>query len=240
MRCCHSECLGGCWGPGPDQCFRCKSKRFMSIHDGENQFKVGECIAECPKRLIQVEGRLQERFLYLTDGGALIMHIILYIINIISSENGYFEFLNECIKECPEETYYLDSFCLRECPHGHTYDHDDLNRGVCKKCSETGCPKTCFGVHHSKWLPAVQDLTGPNNETESGNIWHQTVNSVNIHIFKDCEVVVGSLVFQVHTFGDESPIPRLTRDDLEPLRKIKRIMGYLRNVFFESLATIPQ
>ena len=123
---------------------------------------------------------------------------------------------------------------MRECPHGHTYDHDDLNRGVCKKCSETGCPKTCFGVHHSKWLPAVQDLTGPNNETESGNIWHQTVNSVNIHIFKDCEVVVGSLVFQVHTFGDESPIPRLTRDDLEPLRKIKRIMGYLRNVFFQN------
>jgi len=162
-------------------------------------------------------------------------YVILYDLNIISSENGYFEFLNECIKECPEETYYLDSFCLRECPHGHTYDHDDLNRGVCKKCSETGCPKTCFGVHHSKWLPAVQDLTGPNNETESGNIWHQTVNSVNIHIFKDCEVVVGSLVFQVHTFGDESPIPRLTRDDLEPLRKIKRIMGYLRNVFFQNL-----
>ena len=71
MRCCHSECLGGCWGPGPDQCFRCKSKRFMSIHDGENEYKVGECIAECPKRLIQVEGRLQERFLYLTVGGAL-------------------------------------------------------------------------------------------------------------------------------------------------------------------------
>ena len=164
-----------------------------------------------------------------------IIWLILYDLNIISSENGYFEFLNECIKECPEETYYLDSFCLRECPHGHTYDHDDLNRGVCKKCSETGCPKTCFGVHHSKWLPAVQDLTGPNNETESGNIWHQTVNSVNIHIFKDCEVVVGSLVFQVHTFGDESPIPRLTRDDLEPLRKIKRIMGYLRNVFFQNL-----
>lgn len=162
-------------------------------------------------------------------------YIIWYDLNIFSSENGYFEFLNECIKECPEETYYLDSFCLRECPHGHTYDHDDLNRGVCKKCSETGCPKTCFGVHHSKWLPAVQDLTGPNNETESGNIWHQTVNSVNIHIFKDCEVVVGSLVFQVHTFGDESPIPRLTRDDLEPLRKIKRIMGYLRNVFFQNL-----
>ena len=55
----------------------------MSIHDGENQYKVGECIAECPKRLIQVEGRLQERFLYLTDGDAIIMHIT-YMISVIS------------------------------------------------------------------------------------------------------------------------------------------------------------
>ena len=201
---------------------------------GKISIKLVNALQNVPKDSFKLKVGSKKGILYLTEDNALIIHIIyiiLYISNIISSENGYFEFLNECIKECPEETYYLDSFCLRECPHGHTYDHDDLNRGVCKKCSETGCPKTCFGVHHSKWLPAVQDLTGPNNETESGNIWHQTVNSVNIHIFKDCEVVVGSLVFQVHTFGDESPIPRLTRDDLEPLRKIKRIMGYLRKVF---------
>ena len=184
---------------------------------------MGSCIAECPKKTVQDEGILKE------------------------SNHGYFEYLNDCLTNCPEETYEYGSYCLKECPENHTYSHNEYNRGICVPCGEQGCPKTCYGVAHSEWIPAVRKLGNVSNisyldlnqetDLQIFKMKHETVNSHNIGIFEDCELVVGSLVFQVHTFTDqERDIPALTWDDLAKLRSIKRIMGYLSIDFwpFES------
>lgn len=61
--------------------------------------------------------------------------------------------------------------------------------------------------------------------------WEETVNSKTLQLFKGCEVVVGSIIFLPHVFTADIPedhqIEPIQKIDLEPLRSIKRIMGYL-------------
>ena len=104
----------------------------------------------------------------------------------------------------------------------------------------------------SEWIPAVRRLTNNTNlkldldnddDMEIFRMKHETINSHNIDIFEGCELVVGSLVFQVHTFTDQDKdIPQLTYKDLSKLRHIKGIMGYLSVAYwpFESFDVFEQ
>jgi len=58
--------------------------------------------------------------------------------------------------------------------------------------------------------------------------WADTINSKTITLFKDCEVVIGSLSFLVHTFEDtKGHVKKISTDHFKYLKNIKRIMGHL-------------
>jgi hypothetical protein len=58
--------------------------------------------------------------------------------------------------------------------------------------------------------------------------WAHTINSKTITLFENCEVVIGSLHFLVHTFDDtKGHVEKITKHHLKYLKSIKRIMGHL-------------
>ena len=58
--------------------------------------------------------------------------------------------------------------------------------------------------------------------------WADTINSKTITLFEDCEVVIGSLGFLVHTFEDtKGHVEKITKHHLKYLKSIKRIMGHI-------------
>mgnify|MGYP000419737734 CR=1 FL=1 len=158
---------------------------------------------------------------------------------------GHYEHNDLCLTECPPQTFVLNSYCLNECPENYTYvgDANSNGSGRCVPCIEVSkdgkCPTTCFGLKHSKWSDQIQSKFGKSLDeikTFSAS-WEDTVNSKTIQLFAGCEVVVGSLMFLSHVFADPvhnipedhgiEPIPKNNMTFLEPLKSIKRIMGFL-------------
>ena len=103
--CCDPLCLGGCSGPGPDQCYGCKQL------DNNNT-----CVSECPPKFIfnpitllpesNPDGRLQlDKFC------------------VAACPTGYSQFDRECVERCPdtfttiiEDNIQICEFCGTGCP----------------------------------------------------------------------------------------------------------------------------
>ena len=70
----------------------------------------------------------------------------------MANPDGLFEHYDMCLKQCPTQTFVLDSYCLNECPENYTYLGNPNNNGSgrCVPCIEVSkdgkCPTSCFGL----------------------------------------------------------------------------------------------
>ncbi|XP_063395481.1 insulin receptor-like [Cydia fagiglandana] len=121
--CCDSHCLGGCDGPGPDQCRVCKD---YSLGYGRNR----KCVKDCPSNMYKLYRRcvseLECRAMKpLNDDASNRQEI-----NILA-----YKTLNDS-KEGAK--------CVYICPSGFQ-ESGDTRRAECVRCPASGCSRQCSG-----------------------------------------------------------------------------------------------
>lgn len=116
LQCCHAECLGGCWGPGPHQCYLC----LNVIH---NQ----RCEARCPEGL------------YTFHSSRCITKAQCHLVGI--SPNDALDFEDQ-----PKPWRVFNGSCISSCPPGFEEHQilDDEETLTCKPCGKGGCRKVCM------------------------------------------------------------------------------------------------
>ena len=82
--CCDDQCLGGCYGSGPDQCYGCKDKDNNDI-----------CIASCPPRFVL--NIITFRFEMNPDGKFTLDKFC-----VDECLGNYIQFEEQCVLRCPE------------------------------------------------------------------------------------------------------------------------------------------
>ncbi|CAH8547973.1 unnamed protein product [Heterobilharzia americana] len=136
-KCCHPECLGGCYGDGPDRCVACKNV----LH--ENQ-----CLSRCPNGT----------FKYLNRRCVTEYQCLVVLPNLIHADSPYLSdsyvndpfFYNEQVGTNSSFAIFDDS-CLLKCPQGY---RKSLETGRCYACEDQCELKHCreFLIHSLKTL----------------------------------------------------------------------------------------
>ena len=96
--CCDEQCLGGCYGPGPHQCYGCMEKDNSEI-----------CVATCPPRfvlnIVTFSSEVNPDGKFTLDKFCVDECI-----------GNYIQFEEECVLRCPEEhTPVIDENSIQKC-----------------------------------------------------------------------------------------------------------------------------
>nr|CAB3243195.1 receptor tyrosine-protein kinase erbB-4 [Phallusia mammillata] len=124
-----------------------------------------------------------------------------------------YNYHDQCVDKCPSNLLVELSGCVKSCRRGY---HNDGN-STCVPCTPQSCEKECNGI----------GLHGGELADE------KTVNSLNVHHFKDCKIINGNLIFHSYVFkGDNhSSLPPLTVEQVtEAFKSVREITGYLHIV----------
>nr|XP_006813566.1 PREDICTED: receptor tyrosine-protein kinase erbB-4-like [Saccoglossus kowalevskii] len=212
---CHTSCDSNhCWGSGPENCqtltktvcaeqcdYRCKGP-------SQRDCCHASCAAGCtgPSSLDCLACRLFE------DDGACVKECpdpFIYdsiTFQNVPNPNAKYAYGSKCVKECPEHLLVDQSSCVKSCPPGKIANDED----ICEEC-DGPCPKTCPGFGRDEL-----------------SIYDQ-VDERNIHIFQNCTVIDGSLIFTSSTF-DGDPflgVVGIHTSELDVFNTVKQVTGYV-------------
>nr|UVI03456.1 insulin receptor [Grapholita molesta] len=132
--CCDSHCLGGCDGPGPDQCHVCKK---YSLGYGKNR----KCVNQCPSNMYTLYRRCVSE-MECRDMPPLKDASNRQEINIQA-----YKTLNDSRQGHPQ--------CLYICPSGFE-EYGNTERAECKPCPASGCNRQCSGGNITSAAAAVR------------------------------------------------------------------------------------
>ncbi|XP_063859924.1 furin-like protease 2 isoform X1 [Scylla paramamosain] len=126
---CHSQCLGGCSGPGPDMCRSCAHYRLEgecveSCPEGTYASEGGDCLG-CYGHCAMCSGPAQNQCLACQTGYLYVLHMGL------------------CVEVCPEGYYAGNGSCL-------------MCGGLCAECTN---PDHCLRCSHNLLLSNGSCLT---------------------------------------------------------------------------------
>ncbi|KAK3853126.1 hypothetical protein Pcinc_022851 [Petrolisthes cinctipes] len=152
---CHSQCLGGCSGPGPDKCRACahnsvEGECVESCPEGTYGSEEGECLG-CSTSCASCTGPAQNQCLSCPSNLLYVTHLGLCV---HSCPPGYYAVNGSCLRcgglceqctssdhclACSHRLLLVNSTCLTTCPDGY-YELDNNKCGSCfPQCN------TCVG-----------------------------------------------------------------------------------------------
>ncbi|XP_077997222.1 receptor tyrosine-protein kinase erbB-4-like isoform X2 [Glandiceps talaboti] len=211
---CHSSCSSGhCWGSGPDQCQ--ELTKLVCADQCDNRCHGPQqpdcCHASCAAGC---NGPLNTDCLacrVFDDDGACVEECPdLFRYDPVTFQNApnpdaKYAYGSKCVKKCPEHLLVDQSSCVKSCPSGKI----GVDK-VCQAC-EGPCPKTCPGFGRA-------ELDG-----------YDQVDERNIHLFRNCTVIDGSIMITPSTF-DGDPffgVIGIHPTELEVFSTVKQITGHL-------------
>lgn len=200
-----------CWGPGPGWCQKLNHATICSQMCEERCFGTepnecchAECAAGCrgPKRTDCYACK------HFSNDGECVARCpptLVYNSHTLEMEenpDGKFAYGALCVKDCPGHLIKdkEQNVCVKNC-RPNMYDVN----GTCVYC-DGPCPKTCPGNDKGKY-----------------------VTSENIKSFENCTIINGNLrILEASFAGDaQFKIPGLTVEDLQILKSVKEITGYI-------------
>ncbi|XP_069939490.1 furin-like protease 2 isoform X1 [Cherax quadricarinatus] len=152
---CHSQCLGGCSGPGPDKCRACshyslEGECVGSCPEGTYGSEERDCLS-CHASCAMCSGPAQNQCLACRIGFLYVLHLGLCAEN---CPQGYYAANGSCLRcgghcskcinpdhctSCDHHLLLSNGSCLTNCPEGF-YETEDNKCGSCyPQC------KTCVG-----------------------------------------------------------------------------------------------
>ena len=200
--CCDELCLGGCYGPGPDECYGCK----------EEVNNNNSCVSSCPPRFILNIVTLTQE---LNPDGKFTLDKFC----VPECQGNYIQFRDTCVLRCPDDftpivedgvqkCEFCGSACPRECNgtdiNGVSGALEAATVHLFENCTRVNGPIlinliTFEGVNETglKYLESITEITG-----------YLTVSSASINIFhflRNLRVIHGttlSSVFALSILGN--------------------------------------
>ncbi|XP_076044014.1 furin-like protease 2 [Oratosquilla oratoria] len=143
---CHSECLGGCSGTGPDKCKSCKHYNLegecvSSCPDGTYSSETGECLG-CHSSCVGCTGPRHDQCVSCAPQHLYVLHLGLCV---LTCTQGYYAVNTTCERcgnlcascngsdsctKCDHHLLLYNGSCHTVCPHG-TYESQE---NVCEPC----------------------------------------------------------------------------------------------------------
>ncbi|XP_048773673.2 epidermal growth factor receptor-like isoform X3 [Ostrea edulis] len=213
---CHPQCLQEktknfhCWGKGPDKCQKfirelchpsCDTGCFGSgINECCHAQCAGGCNAARSTDCVACKNFYNEGMCVNECPKPKIYNRVTMLLE--NNPDGKYAYKSLCVKECPD--YMLkdeqNALCVRMCP-ANFYPENN----TCVPCHGP-CPKWCRGLKADDFL-----------------------SSQNIDKFQNCTVIDGNLKIVQTTFEGDTyrKLIGLTREQLEALKTVKEITGYL-------------
>ena len=125
--CCDLSCVGGCIGPGPEDCLACKKIKHLVIKETTLVPHL-TCLKECPTPVKRKDVQLLEY-----KGRRCIDPIDCIRMSMPDPKDA-----NKTIQF---KAFGTQGKCLSECPAGFQVNGSDASR--CEKCPHDHCPKYC-------------------------------------------------------------------------------------------------
>ena len=192
--CCDELCLGGCYGPGPDECYGCR----------EEVNNNNSCVSACPPRFVlNIVTLMQEEN---PDGKFTLDKFC-----VPECQSNYIQFRDTCVLRCPDEytpivedgvqkCEFCGSACPRECNgtdiNGVSGALEAATVHLFENCTRVNGPIlinsiTFEGINETglKYLESITEITGYLSIQSSDNI--------NIfHFLRNLRVIQGTTLVQ--------------------------------------------